>query len=163
MVVHVLPREFADVVSPAKWIPNCGGAVNDSAGYESVYDAIIEAEFVGLTLRSNVKAENLFFFFGETVKFLQYSFMRFCDSRSIPYNSANFYGPINSEQYRRCDKGKSDPMAVVLCKLAKSEEVEKRIASEQHQATDYGNGYQVAWCQFQEFKKVFSDGRHGHP
>ena len=152
--LEILPSEFRDVVSPMKWVPIGGRPVNDSAGYESVHDAIVDAEFVGLTFRGYVKAENLFFFFGETVKSLQREFMKFCESRSIPYNAANMYGPVYDEQTDRSDERKSEPLAIVLCKVADAQAVREAFGKQQDHAAEQADCCQISWSELQGFEDV---------
>ena len=100
MQVEILPREFTDIVVHSfDDIADRGGAVNDVAGHQSVYDAIVNAEFVGFALRGQVVAENLFFFFGEGVEFLQHAYTRFREERSIPYDAMKLYRTIYDKQH----------------------------------------------------------------
>ena len=156
--VEILPREFRDVVSEMKWVPEVRRSENDSAGYKSVDDAIVNAEFVGLTFRAYVKAENLFFFFGETVKTLQREFMKFCESRSIPYNAANMYGTTYDEQTDCPEERESNPLAVVLCKVADAQAVREAFGKNQEQTTKQADCCQISWGELQGFKNVLQCG-----
>jgi len=160
--VEILPREFTDIViHPFDHVSERRRTLDDVAGYQSVDDAIIDAEFVGLALLGQVKAENLFFFFGETVKFLQCAAMRFCAERSIPYQPTNLCGQVYTEQNGRSDECKTDPLAIVLCKLAKIDDIEKRIPGPQQHTTDDRDRYQITWSQLQKLKKQCGNVRHG--
>ena len=156
--LEILPSEFRDVVSQVKWVPVGGRPVNESAGYESVHDAVVDAEFVGLTFRSYVKSENLFFVFGETVKSLQREFMKFCESHSIPYNAANIYGPVYDEQTDCSDERQTEPLAIVLCKVTDAKAVRKAFGKDQEQTAKQTDCCQVSWCELQGFENMLQRG-----
>ena len=74
MYVEVIPREVADVMrEPFEHISVRCRLVNDSVGYETLYDAIIVAEDIGASLLRNVEPENLLFIFGQAIQSIGYA------------------------------------------------------------------------------------------
>lgn len=153
--VEVIPSDIADIVcKPLKHVSHTRSAINDSVGYESIDDAIINSERIGLALRGVVKAENLFFVFGESVQFLRDALFRFLESRSIPYNSADLYAPVNSKESDRCEERETNPLAVVLCQVSNAESIGKAVRCEQHQAGKDADSCQISWSELQSVKEV---------
>tara|TARA_R110002072_G_C7730248_1_gene515683 strand:+ start:137 stop:691 length:555 start_codon:yes stop_codon:yes gene_type:complete len=154
MFVEVIPREVVDVVcKPFKDVSLPGSHVNDPVGCETIYDAIIDAEHVGLALLGNVEPENLFFFFSESVQSLQLAFMSFCAARSIPYCASDFYAAVNSKKAQRCDERNSDPLAVVLCKLVDGEGLSEAVWDDEKQETTESDCCQISWWQLHGIKE----------
>ena len=71
--VDILRREFADVVRKREsqsWYSDGAGPMDNSFGFQTAHDAIINAEIVGLCMLRYVKSKNLLFVFGQSVKML---------------------------------------------------------------------------------------------
>ena len=99
MYVEIIPSELADVVSKAMtYEANRRRAVDDSSGYKTLHDAILNVEIVGLRLLTYVVPENLFLFFGETVESLYLAFCSFASRKSILYRPGDFYGPVYNDE-----------------------------------------------------------------
>lgn len=128
--VKIIPRQLINIVTKSfEQVPMVSGTINDALGYQSIDDAIISAKSIGLALLSQVIPENLFFFFGESVKTLNYSFFEFNAAYHISYNSADFYAPIYGNERYSCYESNTNPLVIVLCKLINSKQLSRFIAS----------------------------------
>ncbi|TWT77579.1 hypothetical protein Pla100_63090 [Neorhodopirellula pilleata] len=160
--VEVIPSDIADVVcKPLEHVSHSCSRENYASRYQSVDDAIINAERVGLALRGVVKAEDLFFIFGERVQFLRDSLFRFLESRSIPYNPADLYAPMDRQKSDGCEKSEPDPLAIVLCQVADSKSIRDAVRREQQQTSEKADGCQVSWREFQCIKNILQCRQSG--
>jgi hypothetical protein len=115
--VEIIPSEIANVVSkPLQNIPHRSRHINNACGYESLNNAIINAQDIGSRLLGKVKPENLLFVFGESVQSLQSSLCEFFDGLLVKYPKSECYDAINAEQDGRANKNDGEPYAIVLCK-----------------------------------------------
>lgn len=128
--------------------------MDDASGYQSIHDAIVESQHIGLCFLGHVKPQNLFFFFGETVKSLQHALMRFASERSIPYGIQDFFAPIYSEQSYRHDQCDAEPLAVFLCKVMNTQEIRDFLREQQQAAADDSNCYQLSWPELERLERV---------
>ena len=159
--VEILPREISDVVSkPFEYVSMGRCEVDDPIGYQSIDDAIISAKHVGLCLMSKVEAKNLFFVFGETVHSLQCAFVEFCGMRSIPYNVADIYAPIDGEETDDGNQRNADPVAIVLCKVSDAKPISDYVRGGENDDTEDCDRYQVSWSELQGFDDILKS-RHG--
>lgn len=163
--VEIIPREVADVMSePFKSIANRCGPINDSLGYETLHDAIINAEAIGASLLGEVEPENLLFIFGQTIQSLGYAPIElplsppcFGESESIGSDGHNKEGNGNNE-------GKPKHRAAVLCKLKYADSLEKLIARKKQESGHGADRYEITWCELQELKRRLGDiGDHVKP
>ena len=151
--VEIIPCEVTDVVSkPIKEMSHVGRLANDAIGYESLHDAIANAQVVGSRLLQEIKPENLFFFFGQTVQSLQCALREFLDQHCVSYPAEDFYGPIYTEQDAGNNQQKGEPLAIVLCKLIHAEQLQPFIGTEQQKGCDDAKRYEITWSEFQKLK-----------
>lgn len=158
--VEIIPRQIVDVVSkPFNQVALPGGQSQDALGYQTVHDAVIDAQHVGFALLGKVVPENLFFFFGETVKALQNSFFSFHAQRSIPYDPHDFYAPIYCRYGGGSNQRNAEPLAIVLCKVVNAQCLGGLVADKQQYAAKQHDCYQVSWSELQELYELFG-GQH---
>lgn len=151
--VEIIPSEIRDIVSkPINRTAEASGLIDNACGYKSLSDAIVNAQNMGFRLISNVKPENMFFFFGETVESLQSSLRGFCNNHLIPYPKDNLYGPIYNEQYDGCNKNKPDPLAVVLCKIINANIFQNTVCGKQQKGGNQSKCYEIPWSELQDFQ-----------
>lgn len=161
--VEVLPGELADVViKPLGEMPEIGGAVDQTGRYKSVDDAVVDAEFVGLLLRGQVKAENLLFVFGETVKSLQRALMTFFESRSIPYNASDLCSAVDGQESQRGEKCHGEPLAIVLCHVEDAKPFQEAARGDENQSRKEADCCHITWRELQDLYDTF-ERRHGPP
>jgi hypothetical protein len=160
--VEIIPREIVDVVSkPFKYIPHTCRPINDTSGYKSLNDAIVNAQNVGLGLLGKVKPENHLFIFGETVQSLQAGLRKVCDRLLVSYPADDCYGPIYDEQDARANEGYGEPCAVVLCKILDAEPLRQLVGRKQKKCRDYAERYEITWSELQALQKSLSVVAHG--
>ena len=159
MFLQILPSELRDVVSkPIQHIADGVRLVDDSAGFQSLDDAIANSQVIGSRLLGYVKAENLFFFFGESIQSLQAAFFRFSGDLTIPVNAADFCGPVYKEQDRCRDENKRHPLAVVLCKVRDVQPLKHGSVGEEEERAGDGDCRKVSWCELQGIENVLKCG-----
>ena len=160
--VEIIPSEIADVVSKSiKDVSHACRLINDSGGYKSLNDAVVNAQNVGLSLLGKVKPENHLFIFGETVQSLQTGLRKMCDRLLVTYPADDCYGPIYSEQDARDNKCDGEPCAVVLCKILDAEPLRQLFRRKQKQGGDYTKRYEITWSELQTLQKSLSVVAHG--
>jgi hypothetical protein len=156
--VEIPPSEIRDVVSkPINHIADGSSLIDNTCGYKSLNDAIVNAQSIGFSLLNKVKPENLLFVFGETIKSLQSSLREFCDIHLVSYPASDCYAPIYAEQHNRYNKNKPDPLAIVLCKVINSDMFQDTLIAKQQKGSDYCKRYEVSWGELQEFQKSIKD------
>ena len=155
VIVQVLPCYLIDVIAKEQ-CPKVSGTINNALGYESIDDAIVDAKTVSFSLLSNVKPENLFFFFSQCVQGLRNGFFEFCLANSIPYNSRDLFAISYQEQDYTNQESWADPLAIVFCKLKHAKDFERLIAEKQKNATKASNCYQVSWNQLKNFNNLIN-------
>jgi hypothetical protein len=160
--VEVLPSDLANVIrKPLDLISQNSGSGNNPLGFESIHDAILKAEHVGLRLMSYVKPENLLFVFGETVESLQYALDAFCVLHSISPPLYDYYAPIYQEQRESQKKEKTEPRAIILCKVVEAKPLQKIVRAEQQKGCGQAKRYEVAWSELHDLHKSFCNfGSH---
>lgn len=160
--VEVIPRDVTNVVrEPVDHVANGRRPENDSIGYESIDDAILNAEAVGSSILGDVIPQNLLLVFGQSVQSLRDALKRF----PLPPPALNFVPSTTGD----CDEQQSDGRkeknpenkAIILCKLRKSEDLAKIIATKQNQACDEADCYEVPWRELQALKDGLQDS-FGH-
>jgi hypothetical protein len=159
--LQILPRELRDVVcKPLQYVSLDVSLANDSAGFESMHDAISHSEIIGASLLCYVKPENLLFFFSERVQSLQASFFRFCRKANIPTDPVDLYGPVYQENDRRREERNGEPLAIVLCKFRNAEILKELRIREQQDATDCCDCKKITWGELQELKQKLDGISH---
>lgn len=153
--VEIRPCHLVDVVSkPLNDMPLTSSSVDDAFMHQTIDDTIFDAKYVGLTLLSNVKPENLFFFFGETVKSLKFAFMNFHAERSIPYNAHDYFAPDYREDGQRCDEGDAEPLGIILYKVMNADALRRALGKEKDDCAEQTDCCEVSWSDLKNFKKV---------
>jgi hypothetical protein len=109
---------------------------NDAISYESLNDAIINAQHIGASLLDKVKPENLFFIFGQTVQSLQSAMREFADKHLVTYPTEDCYAPVYTEKDACKNKYAKDICAIMRCKIINAESLQPRIGTKQEKAGD---------------------------
>ena len=167
--VEIIPCEIADIVSkhnPPHFVElsKSGRSVDDATGYESLHDAIVNAQVVSARCIPDIKPENLLFVFGQTIQSLQLSLREFADQHLVSYPMEDCFGPIYNEQDAGENQEYGDPLAIVLCKIVKAERLEPVLGTENQKGRDSAKRYEITWGEFEELQKrlkvtVAHDGR----
>jgi hypothetical protein len=158
VAIKIIPSEISDIVSKLQILSSEGiGRINNTCGYKSPNDTIIEAQNVGSRFLKNIKPENLFFFFGETVESLQSAFCDFCNNHLIPYPLGYCYAPLYDEQSYQYNESKPNILAVVLCKIINADSFQKTFFAEQQKGGSSCKCYEVSWSELQDLQKNIRD------
>lgn len=154
MYLEVIPRELVDVMrEPFESVTHRSGQVNDAASFESLHDAIVDAERVCASVLRDVVPENLLFIFGQTVQALLDTPIPAPPDPPLFYESDAVASNGNHEQGDGDNKGKPKHRAVVLCKLKHSDELEKFLFGKEKKGGHDTQRYEIAWSELQELKK----------
>lgn len=157
MYVEVIPRELADVMcEPFESITHRSGQVNDAVGFESLHDAIVDAERICASVFREVEPQNLLFIFGQTLQSLCYAPMAAPPEPPLLYEGDTVSDNGHHEECSGDDKDKPTHRAVVLCKLKYSDELEKFLAGKEQEGGHDSKSYEIAWSELQELKKRLS-------
>ena len=151
--VEVIPRDGMNEVRKAiNHASDRVHTVNDAVGYERLNDAIIDAQGIGSRILDYVKAENLFFAFGESVEALRDALRHFPLPEEFFQPSPSIYGDLNEEE--RCGDKKKNPnnKAIVLCKLRKANGLLDGFSAKKQESARYADCRQVTWGELQELK-----------
>ena len=149
--IEIFPRDLRDVVSKSiEYIADGRAHSEDSSGYESADDAIVDAQNIGFRLLHDVKPENLFFFFGETVQSLKNCLFAFLSRRSLPFCSEDVFQPTSQEYDGDSEESEKEPMAIVLCKLRHAEAIGNTGWSEQYRKARQGEECLMSWRELVE-------------
>ena len=152
--LEMIPCEITNVVRDSTMYgTEAARTINNTVGYKSLHDTILNTQRIGFRLLVYVKPENLFFVFGETVESLQLALSRFSADYGISYPVNNCYGPVYSERNYRYNKCKADPMAVVLCKLVNANVLQEPFGRKQQNGSGDAKYYKVSWSDLQDFQK----------
>ncbi len=156
--IEVMPGCVSDVVREAvNHIPHTCGAVDDTCGYETLNDAILDAERIGARLQGHVVAENLFFIFSQTVEALKDGLAHF---PFPPEALVPLMDPTEESNTNESAGGKEDQSkncAVILCKLRHAQILNELRAAEQQQACHRSGSDQVTWRKFHALKQCLQD------
>jgi hypothetical protein len=125
-------------------------ALDNTLGFQSADDAVCAVEDVAAGLVLNIKPQNLFLVFSERTEALQTAFA-FFESREFLRAGADH------KRHQRGPAYQTESIAVLLCKLAKTEELQKLFRGDQRHAAKDGGYYQVTWA---EFKQLYQVGDH---
>lgn len=157
VLIEILPSEFMYIIGKYQTHLACvRRAVDDAVGFQSVYDAVITAEEIAARLFNKVKPENLLFFFGEHTEPLQTKFLQL----ARPEPPASLACQPAAAPHADGDGGKqeqrTEPVAVIFCKIQKGEPLQKFFGSEQRRAGKNGEYYQVTWREFQQIRQTIN-------
>lgn len=154
MHMEIIPRDVADVMRKTiKHIAERGRTINDSLGYEFLYDAVVDAERVDASLLRKAVPKNLLFIFAQTIQSIGYAPIEFATS-PFPFDGRyevcrDGHGEERDGNHER----KTEHRAVVLCKLRHADELEKFLSGKEKNGSHDTKSYQVAWCELEELKK----------
>ena len=157
MYVEIIPREVADVMREPLMASEKCGLINDSFGFESLHDAILNAEHIGSRVLGYVEPENLFFIFCQTVQSLGHATIK-CPPTPPLFDERDCIGGHRDGKKRNGDdKGKPKHRAVVLCKLRDADTLKELAIWKKEDCRYYAERYEIAWREVQELKKCFYD------
>lgn len=157
MFIEIIPREVANVMrKTANETANGGRTIDDAFGYETLNDAIIDAEKIGARLLREVVPENLFFIFGQTIQSLGYAPIALSPVPPLIDEGDSIARYGNGEKSACNNKSESKYRAIVLCKLKHADELEKYLAGKKKDGGHDTQCYEIAWSELQELKKSLS-------
>lgn len=157
MFVEIIPGVLADVMrEPFESIAHRSGQVNDAIGFESLHDAIVDAERICTGVLRDVEPQNLLFIFGQTLQSLCYAAIASPPEPPLLYEGDTVADNGHHKECSGDDKDKPKHRAVVLCKLKHSDELEKFFAGKEQEGGHDSKRYEVAWSELQELKKRLS-------
>lgn len=161
--VQILPDSVVDVVSkPVKDVSDACRAINDTCGFETLNDAVLDAQYIGFCLLGHVKPENLLFVFSETVQSLQHGLGVFLHRHSVPYPAEDCYAPIYKEQDSRTNKCDADPLAITLCKLKTADGLQRIFGGEKKNGGNGGDRYEITWSELKNLQRKLENVADTH-
>jgi hypothetical protein len=160
--VQVLPREFHDVVREYEVVDRMGVHLpDDSCGYQTIDDAIADLQAASFCFIKYVKPEDFLFVFSESFEFLALFLADLSRSLDFPYPGHYRHRSINEKKHAGCKEGSSNPRAIVLCKLIKTESLDDWFRTKEKDGRNECQCYEVSWREFQELKRSLRE-RSGH-
>lgn len=150
---EVLPSVLLDIVCPTTLTPHRPHTAEDIAGYKTVNDAIVDGEILCARLSKYVRAENILFVLSQSIEALSnYPFyIEECPMESDVL--ADRLKQYSGEQYRRQQEDDADKRAVVFCKLAEADMLNKISAGEEKDCGSRGKYKEVSWLQLQKLNR----------
>ena len=144
--MEIVPSEFTDVVrEPIQHISEGGRSIDDAIGYETLHDAVIDAENVSASLLGHVEPENLLFIFGQTMQSLGYAPIEL-PMTPPPSNECEYVDRNrNSEEDGRDNKSKPKSRTIVLGKLKNANALEDLIVNEKQEGGYDPKCYEITW------------------
>ena len=133
----------------------------DETPFEGLNEIIEQIESVALSLLVHVKPQNLFFLFGEGVKFFDGSAPYLNIIHEISSNIEDFFSKKGETCYQqpttRQDEGKPKMFAIVLCK-GMSTDIMMKITRDKNYNTRKDKNYSyISWT---DFKKTTNPIKH---
>lgn len=161
--VEIIPREIVDVVcETVKDTSERCRLINDSVGYKSLHDAVLDAERICSSVLCNIEPENLLFIFGQTLQSLGHAPIECPAMPPVSDNDNNVGRNRDGKEGNGYDKGKPKHRAIVLCKLRHTDALKELAIWKDEDSCHYAERYQIAWSELQELKKRFSDFGRDH-
>lgn len=156
--VEVIPHEITDIVrEPFPHVAERCGTIDDLIGYESLNDAIFNAEHVGSSILGDVIPQNLLIVFGQTLQSLDDALVEF----PLPQKALDPIEPPASDGYEkknyRGQEKNPENCAVILCKLRKPESLLELRAAKKYEARHQSDCYKVTWSELQALKDGLND------
>lgn len=156
--IEVIPRMITDIVcDPFNQVADRSRPENDTLGYKSLNDAVIDSENIALSLLHDVKSENLFFIFGQTIESLNLALIEF------PFLPPSF-GPLcefneacSAKECEGKNQNDTQPRAIILCKLQNTQFFENAFRTEQQKGCGGTKRYEITWGELQKIKQKFCD------
>ena len=161
--LEIIPHEISDIVRETlSHVPERRGTIDDAIGYESLNNAILDAEHVGARILCDVIPQNLLLVFGQTLKSLHDAFMEF----PLPPKVFDPIYPPSANCYQKKDNRRQEKnpenCAVILCKLRKPESLLELRAAKKYETGHKSDSYKVAWSELQSLKDALYDSvSHG--
>ena len=156
--MEIIPSEVANVMrEPLKDIAERCGLINDAVGFESLHDAVFNAEHIGASIVGDVEPENLLFIFGQTIQSLGYAPI---DAPMPPpfINERNYVGEQRDNKERNGNnKGKPKNRAIVLCKLRYANTLKELGTWKEKGGRHYPERYEITWSELQKLKECLGD------
>jgi hypothetical protein len=158
MFVEILPREIANVVRhPFDKVSDICRHEDNAIGFESLNDAIINAESIGARILGYVEPENLLFIFSQSLQSLRDVLLHFPLPQAVFNHVGNPIHEANASKRDGTDEHNAESRAIVLCKLSKSASFQECVWPEEKHACDKPKCYQITWRELQTLKNQFSD------
>lgn len=161
--VEMLPSQFRDVVGKAiNNASHIGRLVNDACGYQTLHDAVVDAQRIGARLLSYVEPQNLLFIFAQSGEALINTALEL----SPPPFTAGCAPQGNADRHRQ----RSDPKkreqpknwAVVLCKLMHTNDLQILLRNKDQCGSNDSDRCGIAWGELdgiERSSKEFSKHR----
>ena len=155
--VEDLPSKACNIViTPLGETHNCTCPIYDSSLYQTIDDATRAIEFTAFRFRKYVKAQNLFFLFGEELEFFYDSIPEFPTPENWGKHIKNLLAdPDGSNTDHKASKkqeNQADPFGIVICRGIYPQFIQYILGHEIHSATSNPkNGY-ICWAEF--LKKI---------
>ena len=161
--VEIIPSEVANIMcKPVKHISKASGTINDSLGYETLNDAIINAESVGACLVGKVEPENLLFVFSQTIQSLGHFPIILPLSPPVSYERKCVCENRHKEKGHCDDEYKSNNRSIILCKLKDTQLLKCFFAGKEQKGGNTSECYEISWSELQELKeRLCKFGKHG--
>lgn len=155
MFVEVLPRKFIDVIrKPLQHVAEARRTIDNSCGFKTFHDAIVEAERVAFRLVPYVKPQNLLFIFSQTFEAVDAFFANTLLHNPYPQNSTSYFRGIPENNKGAAQENQSKHYAMIICKVSKVDYVKPCRWREQQKSSHEECGHAVTWSEVQE---VFND------
>lgn len=158
MYVEIIPSEFADVVSRTfKQSSDRCGTIDDSFGYKTINDAIVESESIGFSLLRYVKPENLLFVFSQYVEAFYDFEVKVPPSPPFLYSFGCPNCGCDNKKCRGNEEYETDPRAIIFCKIMDGKVFKNVFWDEKQEGSNDTKRYEVSWSEFQKLKKRFHE------
>lgn len=156
--IEVIPCKVTDVEGkPFEHASNICGSEYDSCGYESLYNAIIDSENIGLRLIIDVKPEDLLFVFGKREQSLLDALIEFPFYPPAFDPLCKFNGNCDNDECRGKQKYDAKPRAIILCKIKNTYDLESFFGTKNQKCRSDTNRYEITWSELQKIKNRLED------
>lgn len=155
--IEIIPREVANIVVHTEAQADSRAGIDDACGYETLDDAIRDAEAIGFRLLGYVEPENLLFTFSECTEVLRRFLYRFLIKNRVPYSPDDLFAPISKAQCDAYNKRHAKPRALILCKVRDAKVFQSPIWAEQKKGGECGDCYEVSWGEIQKLQEHIKD------
>lgn len=165
LFVEVLPRDITDVMGKLTGPSSKrGGPKNDACGYQTLNDAIADAQDVAARLLRYVEPQNLLFLFSESLQALDYASIELPLPPLTPDVGCPGASNGHTQQNAGHDERHPQNRAVILCKLVNADLMQQLRVGIQEHATHDADHQEVTWPQLQAVKQRLDDLRaHSSP
>lgn len=154
--MDVIPHEIADIVrKPLKHVPDARRAIEDTVGYKSLNDAIINSQDIRAGILREVKPENLLFVFSQVLEALRDALQELPLLNLSTDEGQYLACDIHREKANGRNKSKPEPCAIILCKLLESESCEKLLATKKKKGSSNAYRYEITWRELDKIQSAF--------